>query len=702
MNFSDFSVYFTELLICTAIVVAVRTLGGAWLGPGTKRLLWTLLILKALVPFTLPTAYHPMRLFDTPSKIESVGDLSPKGRIDEVDFGTVEKAELSKFVQPPSAPQPFGERPAAMKSSTVLPAVWLLGFITLLGCAVWRNRSVVARATKKPVAVPDWVQTIFLDYRETLRLGTWPVLIVSPYVPTPCLVGAVRPRILIPESLVEQHDDENEQRIRFLLLHELVHLKQGDVWLAWLWTLTLAVHWFNPLFWILGRLFKFDCETACDDRVLAILEQKERREYGDSLIRMMLELNPCAAGPGTARVRFIPGSCAVIETRSNLERRLTMMKSYRKPTLQRSVAATVVFLGIAAFCLTSYAEPKLPISAEKAKMMGYVEDFFMNNYRDVTMRKSLAWGDPTTDDKGNVSITYKYDALIWNKDRIVIEDKFTFDKDGKYVESKKISSETVSKKEKVDQKNITQQTLKSWVERFFSENFHDVTSRKTLKWGEMKTNDDGTYSIDYRYEATIRNKDKKVIEQRFTFDKSGKYVGHETLESLPFARNEKSVPGKPDAAASRKKAQEGWKRFMSGNSPEGEPLFQEATELDPKNANAWQGLGWSQWAQGKGDDAKKSFEICLTLDKRNTAALNGLGQIAQAAGDTDKAIEIWTEGTKLDPRATGPMAALAAVYDGKDDYPNAIKYYEMWLRAEPNNDDAKAALKKVKEKVAKK
>ncbi len=618
MNLPDLSVYFTELLFCALLIVAVRTLGGRWLGPGARRLLWTLLILKALVPFTLPTAYHPLRISEVAliRHPRAGGDLESER---SVPLHSLNQELQVEHVQENIGVGSLGPRlrgdDEKFSTEYVLFAVWFLGFLTLLGVAVGRNRTIIGRATKNPIAVPDWVQTIFLDCRETLRLGTWPVLIVSPYVPTPCLVGAVRPRILIPESLIEQRNEENEKRVRFLLLHELVHLKQGDIWLAWLWTLALAVHWFNPLFWIFGRFLKFDCETACDDRVLTILEQKERRDYGRSLIEMMIELCPCATNPGVARgiseIRCsTPGSLCVVETRSNIERRLIMMKSYKSPTLLRNVSACVVFLLLGAFCLTSYAEPKPPISAEKAKWMGYVEDFFMNNYRDITMRKSLAWGDPKTDDKGNVSITYKYDALIWDKERVVIEDQFTFDKNGKFVDVKKLSKEP----ESVDK---------------------------------------------------------------------------------PAAK-------KPDAAASRKKAQEGWKCFMQGNSPEGEPLFLAATELDPKNANAWQGLGWTQWAQGKGDEAKKTFETCLTLDKKNVAAINGLGQIAQSEGNTDKAIEYWIEGTKLDPRATGPMAALAAVYDGKDDYPNAIKYYEMWLRAEPNNDDAKAALKKVKEKAAKK
>ncbi len=789
MSLPDLSVYFTELLICVLLILAVRTLGGRLLGPGARRLLWTLLIVKALVPFTLPTAYHPIRMLTYYENVvthnrhfdrsEAQGEISP----------LLENA-FSKNLS--VEPQTTGEISRTARNDgtlyMLLFTVWLVGFLMLIAVAVWRNRTLIGRATKNPVAVPDWVQTIFLDCRESLQLAAWPVLIVSPYVPTPCLVGAVRPRILIPESLIEQRSEESEKRIRFLLLHELVHLKQGDIWLAWLWTLTLAVHWFNPLFWILGRFLKFDCETACDDRVLTILEQKERRDYGRSLVDMMIELHPCRTNPGVTRVRSTPGSLCVVETRSNLERRLTMMKFHRTPTLLRSLTACIVFLVLGAFCLTSYAEPKPPISADKAKWMGYVEDFFMNNYRDITMRKSLAWGDPKTDEKGNVSITYKYDALIWGKENVVIEDQFTFDKTGKFVDVKKLSKEVVAKKEEAVPKNMTQPVLKSWVERFFSENFRDITSRKTLKWGDMKTNDDGTFSIDYQYEATIWNKDKKVIEQRFTFDKTGKYVGHETLESGASATEEKpktgktdaaatdSLPdnlmalaaydkpldrvpewflerdkdkdgrlsledyanGKPvtekikeefqtldinkdgvvtaeevksflkelakksDAAASRKKAQEGWQCFLQGNSQDGEPLFVAATELDPKNANAWQGLGWTQWARGKGAEAKKAFETCLTLDKRNVAAINGLGQIAHSEGETDKAIEYWTEGTKVDPRASGPMAALASVYDGKDDYPNAIKYYEMWLRVEPNNDDAKAALKKVKEKAAKK
>ena len=60
MTFPSFSTYITELVFCAFVIIAVRLVAGRWLGPGARRLLWVLLMLKALVPWTVPTAYHPL------------------------------------------------------------------------------------------------------------------------------------------------------------------------------------------------------------------------------------------------------------------------------------------------------------------------------------------------------------------------------------------------------------------------------------------------------------------------------------------------------------------------------------------------------------------------------------------------------------------------------------------------------------------
>ena len=78
------------------------------------------------------------------------------------------------------------------------------------------------------------------------------------------------------------------------------------------------------------------------------------------------------------------------------------------------------------------------VDATKAELMGRVEDFFAHNYRDITARKTIEWGDVTTDDKGNRSIRYKYLATIWDKEKIISNEIYTFDAQGKFVSVKKV------------------------------------------------------------------------------------------------------------------------------------------------------------------------------------------------------------------------------------------------------------------------
>lgn len=69
----------------------------------------------------------------------------------------------------------------------------------------------------------------------------------------------------------------------------------------------------------------------------------------------------------------------------------------------------------------------------KPGMQALVEEFFRGNYRDITARKTLEWGDVMKEANGNSSIRYKYEATIWHKDKIVNNQVFTFDATGRFV-----------------------------------------------------------------------------------------------------------------------------------------------------------------------------------------------------------------------------------------------------------------------------
>ena len=66
-------------------------------------------------------------------------------------------------------------------------------------------------------------------------------------------------------------------------------------------------------------------------------------------------------------------------------------------------------------------------------MKELVEDFFSKNFRDVTSRESIEWGEVTKTKDGNSSIRYKYRATIWDKDVKIMHQTFTFDPKGEFV-----------------------------------------------------------------------------------------------------------------------------------------------------------------------------------------------------------------------------------------------------------------------------
>ncbi|MDO4540558.1 MAG: M56 family metallopeptidase [Syntrophomonadaceae bacterium] len=87
--------------------------------------------------------------------------------------------------------------------------------------------------------------------------------------------GIFRPIIVV--------DDRNIEHIDHILAHELIHIRQHDNLKQLIARIVIALHWFNPLLWLAGRLMQKDIELACDQRVLKALGSEERKAYAGAL-----------------------------------------------------------------------------------------------------------------------------------------------------------------------------------------------------------------------------------------------------------------------------------------------------------------------------------------------------------------------------------------------------------------------------------
>ncbi len=203
------------------------------------------------------------------------------------------------------------------------------------------------------------------------------------------------------------------------------------------------------------------------------------------------------------------------------------------------------------------SQPTTPLSADKSELLqDWVEYFFQHNYRDITEREMVEWGQGQRDANGNLSIRYKYKATIWDKDIYLCNVVFTFTPAGEFVSANKLSEELVGhgpgpKLTPAPADGAAQEKwLKDRVEEFFSRNYIDVTSRQPISWGQLSRDDKGNFSITYKYLATIRDKDKLIIEDQFTFAPSGEFVNVKKLSKTP-ADNQSTTQPATQAAAPR-------------------------------------------------------------------------------------------------------------------------------------------------------
>lgn len=158
--------------------------------------------------------------------------------------------------------------------------IWLLGTAGVLlwnGIAHLRFCRYVRRWSRL-VDDPRLIQE-FNQLGDRLKLSHRPQLFFCAGLTVPMLAGLFRPVLLLPEDI------PSKETRYCALLHELTHYRRRDIWLKTLMIWVRALHWFNPLVWLMARTVERDTELACDEGALAWLSKEERALYGQAILQ---------------------------------------------------------------------------------------------------------------------------------------------------------------------------------------------------------------------------------------------------------------------------------------------------------------------------------------------------------------------------------------------------------------------------------
>ena len=230
------------------------------------------------------------------------------------------------------------------KTTRYIPVTTILFYGYLAGAAAFLLYQGVSyalfrrtvRRWKRDVARADYA-AMLSDTARDLGVSA-PEMIVCEAISTPAVTGLLRPRLLLP------HERYDVQELRYILRHELCHLKRRDMLLKLVLLAANAMHWFNPVVYLMLRQADEDIELACDSAATDGLELPERAAYSRTLLAAV-----------QSSVRALPATTCFGGTVERLKRRITnVLGAQKKRGL--GIVALVLALTLTAGCAVSWGE----------------------------------------------------------------------------------------------------------------------------------------------------------------------------------------------------------------------------------------------------------------------------------------------------------------------------------------------------------
>ncbi len=294
----------SSIAIC--VVLALRLPTRRLLGAQAAYLLWVL-VPCAVLAAMLPAPEHP---------------LTAALQIAPAVFAATPTIDLAAVPATPT----FDAQPWLL-------AGWIAGAMSLLFVLIWQQRRYL-RSLGDLVAADDGA------LRAQGQGGS------------PALVGALRPRIVLPHDFDTRFDARERELV---LAHERAHLLRGDAQVNALIALLRCLNWFNPLFHFAASRLRIDQELACDALVIARFPEA-RRPYADAMLKAQL------VGEARQELR-LPAGCYWPSTHP-LKERIAMLKSPILSVRRRVVAsAAIAMLALGAGYASWAAQPGNPRDA---------------------------------------------------------------------------------------------------------------------------------------------------------------------------------------------------------------------------------------------------------------------------------------------------------------------------------------------------
>ena len=340
--------------ILIVLIILVRLTFKKRLSTHCQYLIWFMLIVRLIIPYAPESSISIFNVFLHLNIKTWPGHVIGVQTNSQATWSTDSQLPISTTVNDADDYTHRIERSFFDSNENIVLGIWLIGALSLTIYTITLTAR-MRRILKNGAKVTDvGAIGLFEECKLALNIKSTPVLIESSVIRSPMAAGTLRPHIILPSGIVTELSQE---KLRFIILHELAHLQRKDIYVNWITTLLQIFHWFNPLIWYAFNQMREDRELACDANVLSVLKPDEYKSYGDAIICLLERFSYPVYDHTVAG--FASG-------KSHIKQRMAKIAAYKKGTIAEIFWGISLFSLMGCLALTNAQGITGPVQEEKA------------------------------------------------------------------------------------------------------------------------------------------------------------------------------------------------------------------------------------------------------------------------------------------------------------------------------------------------
>ncbi len=328
--------------ILVGFILCIKVLFRNKLTPRWQYMLWIVLMIRLLLPWSPDSSYS---IYSLLSYSSSVSEVIPKNMpstesIVNIETNhTVELESNSETVTKNGEPEvnSSAEQQTTFSLYKLALYVWLAGVIVLAVITFITNRRLYSYIKKQADITDEQVITVFNRCKQSMKMKKAVSLRLAGKIASPTVFSFFRPKVLLSKKHMKVL---NEQQLQYVFYHELAHIKRNDVAVNWIMYSLLLLNWFNPILWYAYFCMREDQELACDAYALTFIDKEEQIAYGHTIITLLEHYSYQA-----------PSLANLSRNKRTLKRRIVMIKKFQKKSYRLSLIGVIAIAAIASLSL---------------------------------------------------------------------------------------------------------------------------------------------------------------------------------------------------------------------------------------------------------------------------------------------------------------------------------------------------------------